>query len=493
MPHARHRPAPPQRSPKRRKSARPKIDRPQVALLRFLGATGTVTGSRFLIDTPHARVLVDCGLFQGLKALRERNWAQFPIDSSSLDAIVLTHAHLDHSGYIPALTRNGFAGPVYATEHSRDLCRIVLPDSGHLQEEEAAYANRRGYSKHRPALPLYTEVDAERSLGNFQTVPYDTAREVAPGIRATFRPAGHILGSSVVTLEIDGTPTRTVVFSGDLGRPHHPILRPPAAPPAADVILTEGTYGDREHEDEASLQRFEQAITTTAARGGVVVIPSFAVDRTEVILFHLRRLVRAGKVPNLPVFVDSPMALATLQVYRSALSHGAPEVNAELCVSGAEDPFDPGHLIEAKKVEESIAINREQGPAIIISASGMATGGRVLHHLVNRLPEARNTVLLVGYQAEGTRGRSLLEGAKTLKLLGRYVPVRADVVNVPAFSVHADRSEILAWLRSAPRAPEITFVVHAEPSAAQTLHDSIESELGWHVAVPRYLEQVRID
>jgi metallo-beta-lactamase family protein len=465
--------------------------RPTVPVLRFLGATGTVTGSRFLIDVPSARVLVDCGLFQGLKALRERNWATFPVDPASIDAVVLTHAHLDHSGYVPGLARNGFRGRIFATAHTHGLSRIVLPDSGHLQEEDAAYANRKGYSKHAPALPLYTEADAVRVLEQFAPVAYDQSVDVASGVRVTFRPAGHILGSSSITVAVDGRRPRTIAFSGDLGRPHHPILQPPAPLPAADVVLTESTYGDRRHEDVESLQRFETTIVRTAERGGVVVIPSFAVDRTEVVLFHLRQLTRAGRIPNLPVYVDSPMALATLAIYRSALAAGSPEIKPAL--RGAEDPFDPGQLIEARRVEDSMAINDQPGPAVIISASGMATGGRVLHHLANRLPDPRHSVILVGFQAEGTRGRALLEGARAVKMLGRYIGVRAEIVNVPAFSVHADQAEILAWLRTAPRPPATTFVIHGEPAASRALHTAIEKELGWTAAVPRFMEQVRLD
>jgi metallo-beta-lactamase family protein len=466
--------------------------RPTVPLLRFLGATGTVTGSRFLIDTPQARVLVDCGLFQGLKMLRERNWATFPVEPSSIDAVVLTHAHLDHTGYAPALSRNGFEGPIYATAATHDLCRIVLPDSGHLQEEEAAYANRKGYSKHAPALPLYSEADAQLTLRQFRSVPFGTPTEVAAGVRVTFHPAGHILGSAILAVELDGPAARRLAFSGDLGRPHHPVLRPPAPLPAADFVLTESTYGDRQHEDVESLRRFEDALVRTAARGGIVVIPSFAVDRTEVVLYHLRRLMRAGTVPPQPVYVDSPMALATLGIYRAALENRSPDIDPGLA-QVPSDPFDPGHLIEARRAEDSVAINDVRGPAIVISASGMATGGRVLHHLTNRLPDARNSVILVGFQAEGTRGRALLEGAQTVKMLGRYIAVRAEVVHVPAFSVHADRRELLDWLRSAPRPPHVTFVVHGEATAAGALHAAIEHELGWTAAVPRYLEQVRLD
>jgi metallo-beta-lactamase family protein len=467
------------------------VNRPTVPLLRFLGATETVTGSRFLIDAPGARVLVDCGLFQGLKPLRLRNWEPFPVDPATIDAVLLTHAHVDHTGYLPALGRNGFQGKIFATAGTTALSRIVLPDSGHLQEEDATYANRKGFSKHSPALPLYTEEDAQRVLEHFTVVPFNAPVEVATGIRAIFQPAGHILGSTTITMELDTAHKRTIVFSGDLGRPTHPILCPPAPLPSADIVVVESTYGDRRHEDVESFQRFADAIVRTAARGGMVIIPSFAVDRTEVILFHLHRLVQVRRVPNLPVYVDSPMALSALEVYRHALAEGSQELNPSL--RGERNPFDPGRLIEARSVAQSMAINNQRFPSIIISASGMATGGRVLHHLANRLPDHRNTVILVGFQTEGTRGRSLLEGARSVKMLGRYIPVRAEVVNVPAFSVHADQAETLEWLRTSPRAPEIVFVVHGERAAAEALHGVIENELGWTAAVPRYLEQVRVD
>jgi metallo-beta-lactamase family protein len=460
-------------------------------ILRFLGATGTVTGSRFLLSTPRARVLIDCGLFQGLKPLRLRNWSPFPIDPATVDAVVLTHAHLDHCGYLPGLARNGFRGPVFSTGGTHALARIVLPDSAHIQEEDAAYANRRGTSKHVPALPLYTTADAERVLERFRVAAFFQAIEVAPGVRATFLPAGHILGSAMVLVEVDGPRPRKVLVSGDLGRPVHPILTPPADPPGADLVLVESTYGDRTHEDAAALARFEETLVRTAERGGTTVIPSFAVDRTEVLLLHLGRLVREGRVPNLPVYVDSPMALAALGVYRKAIAEGGIEIRADF--GGDGDPFDPGRLIEAHTVEDSIAINDAREPSIIVSASGMASGGRVLHHLAHRLPDERNAVLLVGYQAEGTRGRSLADGAREIKMHGRYVGVRAEVASVPAFSVHADRGEIIAWLRRAPRAPETVFVVHGEPAAASALHDAIERDLGWTAAVPRYLEIVRVD
>lgn len=465
--------------------------RPSVPILRFLGAAGTVTGSRFLLDAPRARVLVDCGLFQGEKALRLRNWSEFPVPPASIDAVVLTHAHVDHAGYLPALVRQGFAGPVFATAATRALCQIVLPDSGHLQEEDAAYANRKGFSKHTPALPLFSEADARATVERIRACAFDRPVEVAPGIRARFSHAGHILGAASVALEVDGASSRRLVVSGDLGRGSHPLLRDPAPPPEADVLLVESTYGDRRHPPASSLATFAEAIVRTAARGGSVVIPAFAVDRTEVVLLELRRLVREGRIPSLPVHVDSPMALAALDVYRDAIAEGSDEIKPGF--HGDGDPFDPGHLIEAHSIAESRAINDQRFPCIIISASGMATGGRVLHHLASRLPDPRNTVILPGFQAAGTRGRSLLEGARTVKLLGRYVPVRAEVLDVSAFSVHADQAELLGWLRRAPRPPEMIHVVHGEPESATALESAIERELGWPAAVARDLECVRLD
>ncbi len=463
---------------------------PRVPLLRFLGATGTVTGSRFLLEAPHCRVLIDCGLFQGLKELRLRNWYEFPVAPSSIDAVVLTHAHVDHSGYLPALARNGFRGPIFATPDTVALCRILLPDSGRLHEEEATYATRKGYSKHAPALPLYTEADAQRVLRQLHGLDFDVPAAVGKGVRATFRRAGHILGAASAVVTVDATPARTIAFSGDLGRPTHPILRPPAPAPRADVIVIESTYGDRRHDDETALRTFEDALVRCAQRGGMAVIPSFAVDRTEVVLFHLRRLVRAGRLPRVPVYVDSPMALAALDVYRAAIAERHADLQAGL---DAADPFDPGTLREAHTAEESKALNLVRGPGVIISASGMASGGRVLHHLAKRLPNPDDLVLLPGYQAEGTRGRALADGAKAVKMLGHYVGVRAEVVHVPGFSVHADGDELLAWLRGAPQAPESVFVVHGEPSAAAALRQAIEAQLGWTAVAPRYLEQVRLD
>ncbi len=462
----------------------------QGSILRFLGAAGTVTGSKFLLTVGDHCVLVDCGLFQGLKQLRLMNWQPLPVDVHGIDAVLLTHAHLDHSGFIPAVVRDGFRGKVISTPGTQSLCRILLPDSGHLQEEEADYANAKGYSKHSPALPLYTERDAWDSLECFSPAEFDTKVDLGP-ITARFLHAGHILGASLISVEINSARRTRMLFTGDLGRPTHPILRSPAPPPAADIIVIESTYGDRIHDDAASLERFADAVSKTLERSGVVIIPSFAVDRTEVILHHLARLRDAGRIPAAPTFVDSPMALAALKLYEESIARGSPEVRAD--IARANNFFNGQDLTEIKTVEESMRLNSMSGPMIIISASGMASGGRVLHHLKRRLPDRRNTVILVGYQAAGTRGRSLLDGARMVKMLGDYVPVAAEIIDVPAFSSHADQREILNWLKLATVPPRLVYIVHGEPPASEALRERITTELGWNAVVPRNLEQVRID
>ncbi len=464
--------------------------RPVHPVLTFLGGAETVTGSRFLIESAASTVLIDCGLFQGLKELRLRNWQPFPYDPSAIDAVVITHAHVDHVGYLPRLIRLGFVGKVYCTQATADLAAIVLPDSGHLQEEEAAFANRMGYSKHRPALPLYTEDDARAALRQFHPVEFDTPIAVASDVNLTLRPAGHILGAATATVEL--LPSgRRVLFSGDLGRPSHPLLVPPASPVGADIVVMESTYGGRLHDDDGALDEFAEVISRTARRGGSVVIPAFAVDRTEVVLHHLKSLMDEGRIPSLPVFVDSPMALRALGVYRRAAADGGGSIRPEL--RGGPDPFDTGDLHEVHSVEESKAIADVAYPSIIVSASGMATGGRVLHHLARMLPDRRNAVILVGFQAAGTRGRRLADGESQLKMFGRYLPVRAEVVNIGTFSVHADHGELVSWLRSADRPPETTFLVHGEADGAAELQQAIESELDWPAVVARPLERVRLD
>jgi metallo-beta-lactamase family protein len=459
------------------------------SVLHFLGGAGTVTGSRFLLDTGRARVLVDCGLYQGAKALRERNWSPFDGDPADIDAVLLTHAHVDHSGYLPRLHRLGYRGPVYTTHNTEQLCDVLLRDSARLHEEAARYANLKGFSKHDPALPLYTEADAEAVLKRFRSVDFDDALGIAKGIDARFSRAGHILGSATIRLELEGE--GSIVFSGDLGRDAHPLLLPPEAPSECDVMLVESTYGDRAHRDDDALSRLALAIGRTAARGGVTVIPAFAVDRTEVILLALRRLMDANRISRMPIYVDSPMALAALDIYRAAIARGSREVRPEM--RGQGEPFDPGTLVETPTVQESREINDVDAPAIIISASGMATGGRILHHLARRLPDSRNSIVLVGFQASGTRGHRLLAGETSLKMLGHYVPVRAEIINITDFSVHADRDELVSWLGRTPAAPGVTYVVHGEADASAALQRRITDELGWFSVVPKLGERVCVE
>lgn len=443
------------------------------------------------MEAEESRILVDCGLFQGLRELRRRNWAPFPVDPATIDAVVLTHAHVDHCGYLPAFVRDGFGGPIICTPGTAELTRIVLPDAAHLQEEEASYANARGFSKHRPALPLFTRDDAAAAIERLRPVDYGKPVELATNIHAELFSAGHILGSASALVTVGTESPRRIFFSGDVGRPSHPILRPPATPPPADVFLVESTYGNRRHEpEEQALERLAQAIVRTAHEGGTVVIPSFAVDRTEVLLIALSQLAKEGRVPRLPIYADSPMALAVLDVYRKAIDEHAPDVRL---AAGGTDPFDgTGELHELRTPEESRSLNELGFPSIIISASGMATGGRVLHHLARCLPDSRCTVILPGYQGEGTRGRQLADGARSVKMLGRYVPVRARVLELGAFSVHADAGELVEWLRPVP-APDIGYAIHGEKTAAESLAARLEDEVGWSVVVPHEGERVRVD
>lgn len=458
--------------------------------LTFLGGAGTVTGSKYLVETQRSRVLVDCGLFQGLGELRRRNWRPFPVEPRDIDAVVLTHAHLDHCGYLPALVRQGFRGRIHATEDTARLAEIVLRDSAHLMEEDARHANEHGWSKHSPALPLYTTDDALRAIDLLRPVRLGERFEAAAGISGRLHHAGHILGSSWVHLNLEGRTSHTLVVSGDLGRPGHPLLNPAEPYGGSDTVLIESTYGNRAHDDAHAVERLAQTVRETAARGGSVLIPAFAVDRTEVILYELTRLIRAGEIPRLPVYADSPMALAALEVYRKALAEGSRQLRPEL-LAAERDPFDPGTLGEARTPEQSRLLNNPAVPCIVVSASGMATGGRVLHHLEQMLPDSRHTVLIVGFAAAGTRARALLEGARTLKMHGRYVPVHAQIVNLPAFSAHADAGELVDWLRAGER-PQTVYIVHGEPDAAESLRERIDRELGWTVVVPRSGERVRL-
>lgn len=479
-----------------------------MASLTFLGAARTVTGSKHLLRANGRQVLFDCGLFQGQKDLRERNWHNLPFDPASLDAVVLTHAHLDHSGYLPKLVAAGFAGRIFCTPGTLDLCRLVLPDAGRIQEEDARQANRHGYSKHQPALPLFREVDAFRAIDRLQPVGYERPIEIVPGIEVDFIPAGHLLGSAYARVHVAdpaakdaastvggsdtasrSDPRLRILFGGDLGRYDRPVLRDPAPIAEADILLVESTYGDRQHEVDDNGDRLAEIIARTAARGGKLIVPAFAIGRTEEVLFWIKRLEEQKRIPVLPVFVDSPMAVDALEFYSSHRD----ELDAELGAAGrALRAFATTRFQTVASPEHSKEVTASKMPAIVISASGMATGGRVLHHLKAALPDARNTVLFVGFQAEGTRGRQLIDGARAVKIHGALVPVAAEIERLDSMSAHADQREILRWLHGFTRPPRMTYLVHGEPGPMATLKQVIESELGWRVHMPALGESVEL-
>ncbi len=444
--------------------------------LQFLGATGTVTGSRYLVEHGRARLLIDCGLFQGFKQLRLRNWAALPVRPSQIDAVVLTHAHIDHSGFIPLLVKQGFRGVVYSTTATRDLCRIMLPDSGSLQEEQADFVNRRGLSRHTPALPLYTREDAVRSLERFKTVPWDKPWEPMPGVKARLRRAGHIPGASCVLLD---NGVSSLLFSGDLGRPQDLLMGPPDPVPQADRVVVESTYGDRLHPAVDPLAQLADVINRTSARGGAVIVPAFAVGRAQALLHMIHLLKQRGAIPPVPVFLNSPMAQQATAVF---VRH-----QRELRISPEECAQLPLSALQVRSVEESRELNARHGPMVIIAGSGMATGGRVLHHIKTFAPNKRNTILLTGFQAGGTRGAVLAGGAKSVRIFGEDVPVRCQVAQLECASAHADAAEIEAWLRGMRAAPKTTFVTHGEPAAADAMRQRIERSLGWPVCVPEHL------
>jgi metallo-beta-lactamase family protein len=428
------------------------------------------------------RLLVDCGLFQGFKQLRLRNRAPFPVDPASLDAVVLTHAHLDHSGYLPLLVKQGYRHRIHCTEATAALCRILLPDSGHLQEEEANHANRHGYSRHRPALPLYTMDDAVRSLERLAPLPFDDEFEPVRGIRVRLIPAGHLLGAAMVLVRADA---KTLLFSGDLGRPRDPIMRAPTAVEGADWLIVESTYGDRLHEPGDPRDKLADVVNRTAARGGVIVVPSFAVGRAQALLWLVHLLREERRIPaSLPAYLNSPMAADATELYRRfrAEHRLTPQQCEAMCRAATI----------VNSVEESRKLNEGAWPRLIIAASGMATGGRVLHHLRAFAPDPRNTILLSGFQAGGTRGRALLDGASAIKIFGEYVPVHAEVAALENLSAHADYSETLDWLRRFEHAPQHTFVTHGEAPAADALRLRIEEALSWDCRVPEHLETVEL-
>ena len=481
--------------------------------LTFLGAARTVTGSKYLLDTGTKKVLIDAGLFQGLKELRERNWQDLPIAPTAIDAIVLTHAHLDHVGYLPRLVAGGFRGRVFCTPGTQDLCRIVLPDSGRIQEEDAANANREGFSRHSPALPLYGEADAMRALSLLQPVGYDRPVPVVDGMDVDFINAGHLLGSSYARLRVGG---RTLLFGGDLGRFDRPVLPDPTLVEAADYLLIESTYGDRVHDAHDDGAAIERIVNETAGRGGRVIIPAFAVGRVEEVLYWLKRLEDEGRIPVLPVFVDSPMAIEALARYTERLR----ELDAEMQPEDRDDKAPhgpaargepPGRRRQHARKErqlcafctqrfrtisspaESKELTSSKMPALVISSSGMATGGRVLHHLRAGLPDSRNTVLFVGHQAAGTRGRSLIDGATSVKIHGQIVPVHARIARIESMSAHADSQEIMRWLAGFTSPPRTTFIVHGELPAMEALQASIQHTLGWTTKIPSHRETATLE
>jgi len=456
------------------------------ANLTFLGAAGTVTGSKFLLDAGDRRILVDAGLFQGEREWRRRNWDPLGVDPATIDGVVVTHAHLDHCGYLPILVRDGFAGPVVCSSNTARLMAIVLRDAAHIQEEESRWARESGLSKHKNPEPLFDNADAEAALALLSPLAVGRRHDFGGGVAVDLHRGGHILGSRFAAITHDGS---RIVFSGDLGRPDHPLLLPPELPGAADHFVVESTYGDRSHEGRP-IEELAAALNRTFERGGVALLPAFAVDRTPLLLRVVRDLVAGGQVPGVPVYVDSPMALAALRVYREALAdQEGQDFRPELLTGG--DPFDSGRLQLVPGPIESARLNDPAHPCIVISASGMATGGRVLHHLEHQLPHARNSVILTGYQVLGTRGRALADGAQQIKIHGVYVPVRAEVVNVRGFSAHADSGQMVDWLRGCPE-PRAVFVVHGEPASATALAATLRHELGWTAVAPRFEERIRL-
>ena len=448
--------------------------------ITFLGGAGTVTGSKYLLEKDGTRILVDCGLFQGFKALRLRNWAPFPVPVESISAILLTHAHIDHSGYLPLIHKNGFRGPIYCTSGTKDLCAVLLPDCGHLQEREAEFANRRGFSRHTPALPLYTEEDAFRAVELLKPLAFDEAVALPGGASARFLRAGHILGAASVVIEWDG---RTIVFSGDIGRYDDPLMFDPVTPGQADYLVMESTYGNRSHDSADVEQVLAHIIGKTIRRGGTVVVPAFAVGRAQSLIYYIEQLKKARQLPaRLPVYLDSPMAIDATEIFTRHVT---------------DQKLPPGKLRDLGKNilfvrtgDESGKLTADPTPKVIISASGMATGGRVLYHLEHYAPDAKNTILFTGFQAGGSRGAAMMAGADFIKMHGKHIPVRAEVACLSMLSAHADRNELLRWAQGIKTPPRQVFIVHGEPTGADVLRQSLEEKLRWSCMVPEMGQQV---
>ena len=461
-----------------------------IASITFLGATGTVTGSRFLLEIHDGRrLLIDCGLFQGLKENRQRNWEPFPVAPAGIDRVLLTHAHIDHSGYLPRLCREGFTGPVTCTPGTHKLCQLLLRDSAHLQGEEARWANKRGFSKHKPALPLYTVADADRALSQFDPIDYGQELDLDDATRITFHDAGHILGSSFIQLRIrNNDRLRRILFSGDLGSPNRPILNDPEQIREVDYLIVESTYGNRlhttMHKPRSREEELAQVINAAAQRGGMLIIPAFAVERAQELLFHIRELEEQERIPVLPVYLDSPMAVEATRVFESLQADY--DYEAKLLELDGVRILRPKQVRFIRDVEQSKQLHAVTGPAILISASGMLEGGRILHHLERRLGDPATTVLFVGYQAEGTRGRAILNGRTEVKIHGQLIPVKARIASISGFSGHADYREALAWMQGFNRPPRTTFIVHGEPEASQAMAEMIRTELHWQAEIPAF-------
>ncbi|MBT5752413.1 MAG: MBL fold metallo-hydrolase [Rhodospirillaceae bacterium] len=450
--------------------------------LTFMGAVGTVTGSKYLVEAAGRRVLVDCGLYQGYKQLRLRNWERPPVDPASLDAVILTHAHIDHSGYLPLLVRNGFSGPVLATSATADLCGLLLPDSGYLLEKDADFANRHGFSKHHPALPLYTQAEANYALDFFKPQPFHKLHDLGNGLKLQFLPAGHIPGAAMVRLTLGKT---SLHFTGDLGRPGDPLMVAPESVSSADYLVVESTYGNRIHDPVDPVDMIADIVNRTLHRGGVVVIPSFAVGRAQSLLYYLYTLMQSGQIPKIPVFLDSPMSIKASELF--CKHHG----EARLSEAECRHLCDVARYVES--VEESKSLLSMSMPRIIISASGMATGGRILHHLKAFAGDRKNTILFAGFQASGTRGARIVGGEKEIKIHGAYIPVLAEVHNLEMLSAHADCVEIMDWLSGFKKPPRRTFITHGEPAAADGLRRCIEEDLGWSCRVPSLGEKATLE
>ena len=474
--------------------------------IQFLGAAGVVTGSKHLINTTFDssgtqgfQVLIDCGLFQGQKEWRERNWQDTPVPAREIDAVILTHAHLDHCGWIPRLVKEGFRGPIYATQATIDLCSVVLPDSGHLQEEDAAFHNKRGTSKHEPALPLYTFEEAQDCLQYFKPVAVAQTIQLSPQFSFRFVHAAHILGSCMaeVTLATDGQ-TRRLLFTGDIGRVRDSQIAPgkvvhsgPQEGETADVLVMESTYGNRQHPDTDPRPQMASLIRDTVAHGGSVIVPAFAVERTQKFIFMLKEMMESGQIPRVPVYCDSPMAIKAVEIYMKHSEEYTPQA-ADLIKKYGSPVTWPGYTF-AQTAEDSKKINDSKFPSIIISSSGMVTGGRILHHLAQRLPDPKNLVIFIGFQAPGTRGAIIKGGASEVKIFGEFIPIRAQIAALEQFSDHADPPELLEWLHTFKNKPGVTYLVHGEPAASSQLRDVMKKDLGWNVQVAEYMERVAVN